>query len=79
MEDLWTRLEDKRSEDANPKRFPTSAQYVAKASGKVCVRTPHPIRPDRRTSRVWYVSATSRAVTELAEHPISEGIERVTV
>ena len=52
---------------------------VAKASGKVCVRTPHPNRPDRRTSRVWDVSATSRAVTELAEHLIGEGIERVTV
>src|SRR6185295_17407052 len=52
---------------------------VAKASGKVCVRTPHPNRPDRRTSGVWDVSATSRAVTELAEHLIGEGIERVTV
>src|SRR6185295_12348985 len=49
---------------------------VAKASGKVCVRTPHPNRPDRRTSRVWDVSATSRAVTELSEHLIGEGIER---
>ena len=52
---------------------------VAKASGKVCVRTAHPNRPDRRTSRVWDVSATCGAVTELAEHLIGERIERVTV
>jgi transposase len=56
---------------------------VAKASGTVCVRTPHPNRPDRPTSRVvqagWYVSATSRADIEFEEHPIIEGIERIEV
>jgi transposase len=50
---------------------------VAKASGKVCVRLPG--RARRRVSRVWDVAATSGAVTELAEHLVGQGIEKVTV
>ena len=52
---------------------------VAKASGMVCVRVPHETRPGRRVSRVWEVPATTRAVTELGDHLVSEGIEKVTV
>ena len=51
---------------------------VAKASGKVCVRTPHE-RVGRRISRVWNVEATTGAVTELADQLIGIGIEKVTV
>jgi transposase len=50
---------------------------VAKASGKVCVRLPG--RAGRRVSRVWDVAATSGAVTDLAEHLVGQGIEKVTV
>jgi transposase len=50
---------------------------VAKASGKVCVRLPG--HAGRRVSRVWDVAATSGAVTELAEHLVGQGIEKVTV
>jgi hypothetical protein len=52
---------------------------VAKASGKVCVRVPHDSRPGRRTSRVWDVSATTRAVLELGDHLRCEQVEKVTV
>jgi transposase len=52
---------------------------VAKASGKVCMRMPHPSRPDRRMSKVRDVDATTRAVTELADDLLGEGVERVTV
>ena len=52
---------------------------VAKASGKVCVRMPHPSRGGRRSSRVWDVDATTDAVTELADHLVGAGIEKVTV
>jgi transposase len=52
---------------------------VAKASGKVCVRLPHPSRGGRRISRVWDVEATTGAVTELADHLVGAGIEKVTV
>ena len=50
---------------------------VAKASGKVCVRLPN--KDGRRVSRVWDVAATSGGVTELAEHLVEQGIEKVTV
>jgi len=52
---------------------------VAKASGMVCVRVPHETRPGRRVSRVQEVPATTRAVTELADHLACQGIEKVTV
>ena len=50
---------------------------VAKASGKVCVRLPG--KTGRRFSRVWDVPARTGAMTELADHLIELGIERVTV
>ena len=50
---------------------------VAKAAGKVAVRLPG--RAGRRVSRVWDVAATSGAVTDLAEHLVGQGIEKVTV
>jgi len=51
---------------------------VAKASGKVCVlAAPEP--GGWRISRVWDVEATTGAVTELADHLVSVGIEKVTV
>lgn len=49
---------------------------VAKASGKVCVRTP---RQCRRVSKVWDVEATTGAVTDLAEQLVELEIEKVTV
>jgi len=52
---------------------------VAKASGKVCTRVPHPSGPGRRRTRVWDVDATTNAVLELAGHLVSEGIEKVTL
>jgi transposase len=52
---------------------------VAKASGKVCVRVPHESRPGRRTSRVWDVPATTRAVLELGDHLMCQQVEKVTV
>jgi transposase len=45
----------------------------------VCVRVPHESKPGRRVSRVWEVPATTRAVTELADHLACQGIEKVTV
>lgn len=52
---------------------------VAKASGAVCVRLPDSANPARRVSRVWQVSATTRAVTDLAARLVAEGVEKVTV
>ncbi len=52
---------------------------VAKASGMVCTRVPHPARPGKRRTRVWQVDATTNAILELADHLAAEGIEKVTV
>ena len=52
---------------------------VAKASGKVCTRVPHPSLPGRRRTRVWNVEATTNAVLELGAHLAGEGIEKVTL
>jgi transposase len=50
---------------------------VAKASGMVCTRLPRPNRG--RSSRVWQVPATSRAVSDLAAQLVDAGVEKVTV
>ena len=52
---------------------------VAKASGKVCTRVPHPSRPGQRRTRVWDVEATTNAILELGEYLAGEGIEKVTL
>jgi len=50
---------------------------VAKASGMVCTRVPRP--SGSRSSRVWQVPATSRAVSDLAAQLVELGVEKVTV
>ena len=55
-----------------------AAVDVAKASGMVCTRVPHPSRPGRRRTRVWE-AATTNAIIELGGQLAAEGIEKVTV
>ena len=50
---------------------------VAKAAGKVCVRLPG--KSGRRFSRVWDLPARSGAITELAQHLVELGVEKLTV
>ncbi len=52
---------------------------VAKASGMVCTRVPHPSRPGARQTQVWEADATTNAILELGEHLAGEGIEKVTL
>src|ERR687898_617267 len=56
-----------------------AAVDVAKASGMVCIRVPHPSRPGRRVSKVWEVEATTGAIAELGEQLAGLGIQKVTV
>ena len=56
-----------------------AAVDVAKASGMVCTRTPHPSRPGARRSTVWTVTATMGAVRALAAQLAGQGIEKVTL
>jgi transposase len=56
-----------------------AAVDVAKASGVVCTRVPDEDRPGRRRTKVWTVTATVNAVTELADHLRCHQIEVVTL
>ncbi|MGC8514018.1 MAG: IS110 family transposase [Acidimicrobiales bacterium] len=49
---------------------------VAKASGKVCVRTPG---KTRRITKVWDVAATTNAIAGLADELAEMGVERVVL
>jgi transposase len=52
---------------------------VAKATGMVCTRVPHPRLAGRRVTKVWEVTATTKGITELADHLVAECIERVVM
>src|SRR5436190_4739657 len=56
-----------------------AAVDVAKASGMVCTRVPHPDRPGKQRTLAWEVPATTNAVLELGEHLAAERIEKVTL
>jgi transposase len=52
---------------------------VAKVTGMVCTRVPHESIPGKRVTKVWEVKATTKGVTELADHLVKERIERVVL
>jgi transposase len=52
---------------------------VAKASGMVCLRTPHETIPGRRVTKVWSVAATTAALVELGDHLRAERVTRVVL
>jgi transposase len=52
---------------------------VAKDSGVVCTRIPHPSRPGTRQSRIWTVKARMGTVRALGRQLKRDGIEKVTL
>ncbi len=52
---------------------------VAKDSGVVCTRTPHPSRPGSRRAAVWTVKARMNAIRVLGRQLRKDGIEIVTL
>ncbi|MBV8177433.1 MAG: IS110 family transposase [Mycobacterium sp.] len=52
---------------------------VAKATGMVCTRMPHESGSARRVTKVWEVKSTTKAIAELADHLVAEGVERVVL
>jgi transposase len=52
---------------------------VAKDTGMVCTRTPHPARPGVRRATVWTVKARMGAVRQLGRQLARDGIEIVTL
>jgi transposase len=56
-----------------------AAVDVAKDSGMVCTRIPHPSRPGARRSTVWTVRARKNTIGALGRQLIKDGIEIVTL
>jgi len=56
-----------------------AAVDVAKATGMVCVRRPHPSDEGRRTSKVWEVTSTTKSILALGDDLVSLGVERVVL
>ncbi len=52
---------------------------VAKATGMVCVRRPHPSIEGRRTSRVWEVDSMTNSILALGDDLVALGVERVVL
>ena len=52
---------------------------VAKDTGMVCTRTPHPSRPGARRATVWTVKARMNAIRALGRQLRKDGIEIVTL
>jgi len=52
---------------------------VAKDSGMVCTRSPHPTRPGSRRAAVWTVKARMNAIRVLGGQLRKDGIEIVTL
>jgi transposase len=56
-----------------------AAVDVAKDTGMVCTRIPHPSRPGARRAEVWTVRARMGAVRQLGRQLKADGIEIVTL
>ena len=56
-----------------------AAVDVAKDTGMVCTRTPHPSRPGARRSTVWTIKARRNAISGLGRQLARDGIEVVTL
>jgi transposase len=56
-----------------------AAVDVAKDSGVVCTRTPHPSRPGARQNAIWAVKARMNAIRALGRQLARDGIEIVTL
>jgi len=52
---------------------------VAKASGMVCVRSPHPSIEGRRMSRVWEIDSMTNTILALGDDLVAMGVERVVL
>ncbi|MDX6585266.1 MAG: transposase [Solirubrobacterales bacterium] len=72
-------VEEIDSDEAERILTVAAAVDVAKASGMVCVRRPHPSIEGRRTSRVWEVGSTTNAILALGDELVALGVERVVL
>jgi transposase len=69
-------IDDEQHEQVHER---VAAIDVAKDSGMVCTRAPHPSRPGARRSTVWTVKARMSAVRALGRQLHKDGIEIITL
>jgi hypothetical protein len=69
-------IDDKEHERVHER---VAAVDVAKDTGMVCTRLPHPSRPGARQSTVWTVRARTGAIRMLGRQLARDGIEIVTL
>jgi hypothetical protein len=69
-------IDDQEHERVHDK---VAAIDVAKDSGMVCTRTPHPSRPGARRSTIWTIKARRNAISGLGRQLARDGIEVVTL
>jgi transposase len=69
-------IDDQEHERVHDK---VAAIDVAKDSGMVCTRTPHPSRPGARRSTIWTITARRNAISGLGRQLARDGIEVVTL
>jgi len=79
MKSISHDVEEIDSDEAERILSVAAAIDVAKASGMVCVRRPHPSIEGRRTSRVWETESTTNSILALAEDLAALGVERVVL
>jgi hypothetical protein len=69
-------IDDKEHERVHER---VAAVDVAKDTGMVCTRLPHPSRPGARQSTVWTVKARMGTIRALGHQLARDGIEAVTL
>ena len=69
-------IDDEEHERVNER---VAAIDVAKDSGMVCTRAPHPSRPGARRSAIWTVKARMNTIGGLGRQLKQDGIEIVTL
>jgi len=69
-------IDDQEHERVHDK---VAAIDVAKDTGMVCTRIPHPSRPGARRSTIWTIKARRNAIAGLGRQLARDGIEVVTL
>ena len=79
MKPIINNVEEIDSDETERMLECAAAVDVAKASGMVCVRRPHPSIEGRRVSRVWEVDSTTNSILALGDDLVALGVQRVVL
>ena len=76
---MTRQVEELEADESEDRLERVAAVDVAKASGKVCTRTPHLSGSGRRVTRIWDVASTTNAIMAVADELAEANIERVVL